>query len=117
MRPLLVLPALAVCAALAGCARHGAAPSEDARLAAIYDTEWKWRTEQQPDDEDGVRPISDHLPRVDPATQQMRLKYWEDVQHQLAGIHRDRLSADGKAVLKQLSAEWKSITESLDGIL
>lgn len=28
-----------------------------------------------------------------------------------------RLSADGKVVLKQLTAEWKSITESLAGIL
>ncbi|MBS0581137.1 MAG: DUF885 family protein [Proteobacteria bacterium] len=88
-----LLPALALCAvALGGCSRHAAAPAEDARLAAIYEAEWKWRTEQQPDDEDGVRPISDHLPRVDPATQQMRLRYWEEVQEKLAGIHRDRLS-------------------------
>ena len=64
----------------------------DARLRAIYTTEWKWRTDQQPDDEDGTRPISDHLPRVDPATQEMRLKYWEDVQQRLAGIDRARLS-------------------------
>jgi PadR family transcriptional regulator PadR len=28
-----------------------------------------------------------------------------------------RLSADGKAILKQLAAEWKSINASLDGIL
>ena len=28
-----------------------------------------------------------------------------------------RLSADGKQILKQLSAEWKSINASLDGIL
>src|SRR5436305_4416879 len=28
-----------------------------------------------------------------------------------------RLSADGKLILKQLSAEWKSINASLDGIL
>ena len=28
-----------------------------------------------------------------------------------------RLSADGKLILKQLSAEWKSINVSLDGIL
>ena len=28
-----------------------------------------------------------------------------------------RLSPDGKIVLKQLSAEWKTITASLDGIL
>ena len=28
-----------------------------------------------------------------------------------------KLSGDGKAILKQLSAEWKSINESLNGIL
>ena len=28
-----------------------------------------------------------------------------------------RLSADGKLILKQLTAEWKSINTSLDGIL
>jgi PadR family transcriptional regulator PadR len=28
-----------------------------------------------------------------------------------------RLSADGKLILKQLAAEWKSINASLDGIL
>ncbi len=74
---------------LAGCARQHDA---DARLQAIYNSEWKWRTDQQPDDEDGTRPIADHLPRVDPATQQMRLKYWEDVQRRLDGIRRARLS-------------------------
>jgi uncharacterized protein (DUF885 family) len=77
---------------LAGCAHKSDEHAEDARFAAIYDTEWKWRTDQQPDDEDGVRPISDHLPRVDPATQEMRLKYWQDVQHKLAAIHRAQLS-------------------------
>src|SRR3954465_5668671 len=28
-----------------------------------------------------------------------------------------KISSDGKAILKQLSAEWKSINESLNGIL
>jgi uncharacterized protein (DUF885 family) len=93
MRFVLPLPALLILAALlTACSPKPAAQSEDARFAAIYDTEWKWRTDQQPDDEDGVRPISDHLPRVDPATQEMRLKYWQDVQQKLAGIHRAQLS-------------------------
>ncbi len=93
MRFLSPLPALLILAVLlAGCAPKPAGESEDARFAAIYETEWKWRTDQQPDDEDGVRPISDHLPRVDPATQEMRLKYWEDVQKKLTGIQRAQLS-------------------------
>jgi uncharacterized protein (DUF885 family) len=93
MRSASPLPALLILAVfLAGCSQKSGEHAEDARFAAIYDTEWKWRTDQQPDDEDGVRPMSDHLPRVDAATQQMRLKYWEDVQHKLAGIHRAQLS-------------------------
>ena len=79
--------------ALAGCARHSASGSADARLQAIYNSEWKWRTDQQPDDEDATRPISAHLPRVDPAAQTMRLKYWEDVAARLKDIPRARLSA------------------------
>jgi uncharacterized protein (DUF885 family) len=86
-QPLLALALLAV---LGGCARQHSA---DARLQAIYNSEWKWRTDQQPDDEDGTKPIADHLPRVDPATQEMRLKYWEEVQRRLNGIERARLSA------------------------
>jgi uncharacterized protein (DUF885 family) len=87
-RPFLACALLA--AALGGCARQHSA---DARLQAIYNSEWKWRTDQQPDDEDGTKPIADHLPRVDPATQEMRLKYWEDVQRRLDGIERTRLTA------------------------
>ncbi len=87
-KPFLAFALLA--AALGGCARQHSA---DARLQAIYNSEWKWRTDQQPDDEDGTKPIADHLPRVDPATQEMRLKYWEDVQRRLGGIDRARLSA------------------------
>ena len=86
---------LAVLGLMCGaCTRHAAAPSADERLQAIYSSEWKWRSEQQPDDEDGTRPIADHLPHVDPATQEVRLKYWEDVERRLAGIERARLSAN-----------------------
>jgi uncharacterized protein (DUF885 family) len=91
--PLTLLVALAVTvASLEGCGR-GASHSEDARLQSIYTAEWKWRTDQQPDDEDGTKPIADHLPRVDAATQEMRLRYWQDVEGRLARIQRARLSA------------------------
>jgi uncharacterized protein (DUF885 family) len=90
-RPLLVLAVLALLCA--GCARQAAAPSAEERLRAIYTSEWKWRSDQQPDDENGTRPITDHLPHVDAATQEMRLKYWEDVERRLAGIERGQLSA------------------------
>jgi uncharacterized protein (DUF885 family) len=64
----------------------------DARLMAIYTTEWQWREQQLADAEDSQRPIVDHLPKADPATQQMRLHYWEDVQKKLDAIDRAALS-------------------------
>jgi uncharacterized protein (DUF885 family) len=64
----------------------------DARLHAIYTTEWKWRAQQLADGEDSQRPIEDHLPKADPAAQEMRLHYWEDVLKKLDAIDRAQLS-------------------------
>jgi uncharacterized protein (DUF885 family) len=64
----------------------------DARLQAIYTSEWKWRAQQLADGEDSQRPIEDHLPKADPAAQEMRLHYWEDVQKKLDAIDRVQLS-------------------------
>lgn len=64
----------------------------DARLKALYTEEWKWRDEQLADGEDTHKPIVDHLPKVDPATQQMRLRYWQDVLAKLEAIPRAQLS-------------------------
>src|SRR6185312_7486344 len=64
----------------------------DARLRAIYTAEWKWREDQFAADEDSQKPISDHLPKVDPATQEVRLHYWEDVLRKLDAIARADLS-------------------------
>ena len=80
-------------AAGGGCSQQSRQQAADGRLRAIYTTEWRWRTEQQADDENGTRPIADHLPRVDPVTQQARLRYWEEVQRRLARIDRASLSA------------------------
>jgi uncharacterized protein (DUF885 family) len=76
-----------------GCSRQSRQQAADAQLRAIYTSEWKWRTEQQADDENGTRPVADHLPKVDPATQQTRLTHWEEVQRRLARIDRAALSA------------------------
>lgn len=91
-RPLPVLTLGLLLAALAGCSPPSRQQAADARLRAIYTSEWKWRTEQQPDNEDGTRPVADHLPRVDPATEEMRLKYWQNVLGELDTISRARLS-------------------------
>jgi len=64
----------------------------DVRLQAIYTSEWKWRAQQLADGEDSQRPIEDHLPKADPAAQEMRLHYWEDVLKKLDAIDRAQLS-------------------------
>jgi len=85
---------LALLAVVVGaCSQQSRQQAADAQLRDIYSTEWKWRTEQQADDENGTRPVADHLPKVDPATQQTRLTHWEDVQRRLARIDRATLSA------------------------
>ena len=64
----------------------------DARFQAIYTAEWKWRDQQFPDDEDAQKPIQDHLPKVDPAAQDMRLRTWQDALQKLGSISRAELS-------------------------
>ncbi len=63
------------------------------RLQDIYTREWQWRVGQLPDNEDSTKPIADHLPRVDPDTQRMRLGYWQEVLRQLDAIPRASLAA------------------------
>jgi uncharacterized protein (DUF885 family) len=88
---LLVLTLLA--ALCTGCSRQSQQHAADERLRVIYTSEWKWRAEQLPDNEDGTRPISDHLPKVDPATQELRLRYWQDTLRRVEAIPRATLSA------------------------
>jgi len=78
---------------LMGCSRQPPSPSADDILRAIYTAEWKWREDQFADDEDSQRPVVDHLPAVDPASQAARLKYWEDVIRRLDAIDRSALCA------------------------
>ncbi len=70
--------------------------SADERLRSIYTEEWKWRLEQFPGLEGPTKPVADHLPKEDAATQEMRLRHWEDVLHQLDAIPRGELSAEEK---------------------
>ncbi len=86
--PWIALAALS-CAPLGAAA---AANQADARLQFIYSSEWRWRQEQLPDPEDTQKPVENHLPRVDPAAQAERLKYWQDVLQRLDGIQRAELS-------------------------
>src|SRR5437764_12537471 len=68
--------------------------SADERLRAIYTEEWKWRLEQFPGLEGVTKPVPDRLPKVDPATQETRLKYWQDVLHKLDDVPRAQLSPE-----------------------
>lgn len=89
----------AVCAAtlgICGCSSksdNAQANAADARLQAIYRDEWKWREAQFPDSEDAGKKIADHLPKVDPASQELRLKMWQEVLAKLDAIPRAELSA------------------------
>jgi uncharacterized protein (DUF885 family) len=76
---------------LAAC--HSTTDTADARLKAIYTAEWKWREEQFPDNEDAQKPIQDHLPKVDPQAQAMRLSMWQETLRKLDAIPRAELSA------------------------
>jgi len=70
----------------------------DAKFKTIYTREWAWREAQFPgdDDDDNQKPPADHLPKVDAATQAMRLATWQDVLHQLDGIQPTALSRDAQ---------------------
>lgn len=65
----------------------------DRRLQALYSAEWQWRQQQLPDTDDTQKPVENHLPKVDAATQAERLRYWQDVLQQLDRIPRAELSA------------------------
>jgi uncharacterized protein (DUF885 family) len=82
--------ACAMTLATAACTRT---PNADSRLQSLYASEWKWREDQFPDNEDAQKPIQDHLPKVDPASQEMRLHKWQEVLQRLDAIPRAELSA------------------------
>lgn len=84
---------VATCATLLGLSGNAAiAGDTDAAFRSIYVAEWQWRNEQLPDTEDSQHSIRDHLPKVDPASQEMRLRMWQDVLRKLDSISRAQLS-------------------------
>ena len=80
--------------ALGACSPQSRERDADSALKAIYSSEWNWRQEQVPDDEDSQKPIQDHLPSVTPAAQETRLHYWENVLQKLNAIDRNALSTE-----------------------
>ena len=96
MKRLLLAAALSAQLALASSAAF-AGPVDD-RFQAIYDKEWQWRqAETGAADEDNDGSSDRHtLPSVDAASQQARLKVWENVLHDLDGIDPSQLSEQNK---------------------
>lgn len=78
-------------------ANAGTATANDAaaRFKALYTREWSWRAQQQAggDDENGGGRPADHLPKVDPATQDMRTAYWQQVLKELDTVPQAQLPA------------------------
>ncbi|WP_115562321.1 DUF885 domain-containing protein [Xanthomonas arboricola] len=73
--------------------------SAAARFKALYTREWRWRQAQLSGavDEDSQATQdkqSDHLPKVDVATQNLRTAYWQQALKELDAIPQAQLSAD-----------------------
>lgn len=68
----------------------------DAKLRAIYESQWKWWKEQMAEEPDDERPgnESGHLPHVDAASQERRLKHLNEVLADLETVDFARLSAE-----------------------
>jgi uncharacterized protein (DUF885 family) len=86
--PLAPMPAFAQARVSAGAA--------DARLRALYEKEWVWRQNEfaRVAEDDSWSASGDHLPRVDAATQQRRLAYWQGIANELDAIPVQQLSAE-----------------------
>lgn len=85
------------CAGLMAAAVSQACASDlNAQFKAIYTREWNWREDQFAADDDGARGIQNRLPKVDPATQSMRLAYWQNVIKQLSAIRAAALTPENQ---------------------
>jgi len=84
---------LALAALAGGCSREAREQAADERFRGIYEAEWRWRREELPGVEDSNQPLADHLPKVDPASQQRRLEYWEATYAKVNARAREDLSA------------------------
>ena len=91
-----LLYAAIVLASAASAPLHtfAAVTAADQKFTSIHKAEWQWRLQQRlEDDEDDVQGVQRDLPKVDAATQQKRLQYWEAVLKQLDTIKPAQLSA------------------------
>jgi uncharacterized protein (DUF885 family) len=96
VRTILLALLLSVPAAL--FAQAPAANDADQRLKALYDAEWDWRQKEfaREPGQVGRGAAADHLPRVDAASQQKRLEYWQKALAELDKIPLGQLSPEEK---------------------
>ncbi|CAN5283247.1 DUF885 family protein [soil metagenome] len=95
----LVLASAPMMADAAGPVKKGAVhkvASVDARLKAIYTSEYAWRQRSQGPDENSAPGADLHLPDVGPRAQAEKLARWTATETLLAAIPVASLSAEGK---------------------
>jgi uncharacterized protein (DUF885 family) len=90
--------ALLLAAPAALVAQTPSTSEADQRLKALYNAEWQWREKEEArvPGEFGRHAADDHLPRVDAATQQKRLEYWQKTLAELDKIPLEQLSPEEK---------------------
>lgn len=92
------------------------APTDaDKRFQAIYEKEWAWRQEQtgQADEDTDTSGDKRRLPDVDAATQQARLKVWEQVLKDLDGLDAEALSAENRINLAIYRPQVENLAEEV----
>lgn len=85
------------------------------RFKTLYTREWKWRQAQNSGlDEDADRSVAvrDRFPKIDAATQETRLKYWQDVLKELQAIPASELSAEDQVNYAIYQAQVESLEAS-----
>ena len=103
------LPAVALLAAGAPSSAL-ATPAES--FAAIYTTEWTWRSAEFPDEEDPSKPIPSRLPAVSAADQARRLDYWRDVRARLRAIDPSSLDVETRIDFAVYTAQIDALIAS-----
>ncbi|ROU07815.1 DUF885 domain-containing protein [Lysobacter enzymogenes] len=108
------VPAAAAAAAPVAADKAAAADADSAaaRFKALYTREWKWRQAQFAggDDEDGPQgqPAA-RLPKVDPATQAERERYWAQVLEELDAIDAKQLEGEDPVNLEVFRQQIQSL--------
>jgi uncharacterized protein (DUF885 family) len=116
-RLLLTCGALAILIPLSSTAAQtpAGATSADARLRALYTTEWTWRQREMArrSDEPGEAGAGDHFPRVDPATQDSRREYWTRTLAALDSIPFAQLSPEEQINAQVLRTSLRALANDI----